>query len=92
MQYLIFDLQSLVVSLGLKSTVTSIAVGSAACGGGETVESTLPAPATEAEMEVFCARYEEVKNQSDKWLELEKVAPVEIKGQLFRLANGPSEN
>ena len=63
-----------------------------ACGGGETVESTLPAPATEAEMEVFCARYEEVKNQSDKWLELEKVAPVEIKGQLFRLANGPSEN
>lgn len=62
------------------------------CSGTATVGSTPPQLATEAEMETFCTRYEEVKNQSDKWRELEKVAPNEIKGQLIRLANGPSEN
>ena len=53
--------------------------------------TTLPPPATEAEMEVFCARYHEVKGQEDRWVELEKVSPAEIKGAMFRLINGPSE-
>lgn len=62
------------------------------CSGPAADTTTVPPPATEAEMEVFCARYHEVKNRSDRWAELEKVAPAEIKGALFRLANGPSEN
>lgn len=62
------------------------------CSGSAADETTtVPPPATQAEMEVFCARFHEVKDQSDKWAELEKVAPAEIKGALFRLANGPSE-
>ena len=42
-------------------------------------------------MEVFCNRYDEVKDLAERWRELEEVAPAEIKGALFRLINGPSE-
>jgi len=63
----------------------------AGCGGGIANDATIPPAATPAEVEIFCGRYEEVKNLAEKWQELEKVAPPEIKGAFFRVSNGPSE-
>ena len=62
-----------------------------ACGGETTADAIDPPAATPAEMEIFCGRYEEVKNLAEKWQELEKVAPPEIKGAFVRVGNGPSE-
>lgn len=78
--------------LKLLAVIPAVALLASCSGSAADETSTVPPPATQAEMEVFCARYQEVKDRSDKWAELEKVAPAEIKGALFRLANGPSEN
>ncbi len=66
-----------------------------ACGGSETTETTAPPPpATEAEMKVFCERYDELRAMS--WGEMTagliEVAPAEIEGPLFRTSQPPGES
>lgn len=58
-----------------------------------TADTTDTPSATAEEMEIFCARHDEVKNLSfeEKHTALLEVAPAEIEPELFRLVNGPSD-
>ena len=72
-----------------------IALLIAACGSAENAGTTIPPPATQAELDVFCEGYEEVRDVSigEQWEELLAVAPGEIHGELIRLTAGaPGES
>ena len=58
----------------------------AGCKQAETMGSTGPSPATESEMEVFCATWNEVRNRSfyESLTMLLEVAPEEIEAQITR--------
>ena len=63
----------------------------AACSQTATTDTTLPPPATESEIEAFCARYEELRGlgYGAKYTALLYVAPAELEGFLFRMVNNP---
>lgn len=64
------------------------------CGDSSTVDSTSPPqPATEAEMEVFCEKYETVSSQSwsDLTVALIDVSPEEIRAEMIRASEPPGE-
>lgn len=65
----------------------------AACGGPSSSSTSEAPAATDAEVEVFCERYEQAKTLSfgEMLAEIEKVAPAQIRGELVRLINGPGE-
>lgn len=68
-----------------------LALAVSACGAASVADTTPPPPATEAEMEVFCERYEEVRDADyqTKYESLAEVAPEEIRGALVRAASNP---
>jgi hypothetical protein len=66
----------------------------ASCGDAENADSSSPPePATEAEMELFCEKYETVSSQS--WSELTAalidVSPEEIRAEMIRASEPPGE-
>ncbi len=66
----------------------------ASCGGAETADTAdQSSPATEAEMAVFCEKYETVREQS--WSEMTAalidVSPDEIKVAMVRTSEPPGE-
>jgi hypothetical protein len=66
----------------------------AACGDGTTTDSTNPPqPATAAEMEAFCDAYEAVRSKSfgEITTALIEVSPDEIRTQMVRASNFPTD-
>ena len=63
----------------------------AACGPEVAGDTTAPPPATEAEIEVFCARHEKLRDldYGSKFMALLEVAPTELTGPLTRMVNNP---
>ena len=77
------------LTLALRFTVFALVIS--ACGTAAVPDTTSPPPATEVEIEVFCERYEEVRNQDYQTMyeSLAEVAPAEIRGALVRAASNP---
>ena len=80
----------------MKRTAVGVLIAAvlfAACSGTNDAATTLPAPATEAEMATFCAQYDVAKDVGGiQELEMMlEVAPAEIRPVLVRLTGSPSE-
>jgi hypothetical protein len=88
------SLQTMVRQNLRRVALAILVVAVVACGGAETTVTTAqPQPATQAEMEQFCAKYDTVRSQS--WGEmtaaLVEVSPAEIKDEMSRTSQPPGE-
>lgn len=76
-------------ALGL---VAALVIASA-CAADLPTTTTTPPPATAAEMNVFCERWADFKDEDIRTMlnALIDVAPAEIKGVIVRMAGPPSD-